>query len=199
MGSETDTETLETDPVIHGEAPLCVVCGAVLGRLPWRPPHRADLTLHGSTWGDFAFRNGSESEFLITERAARVFNDEHVIGLEGCDEVEIARAVGGREPPQYLYVAVVRSGAAVDFQRSSLTLAESGCDQCLAIGLDAIHGFALAEGSWTGEDIFLPRGLPGVVVATRRFVEVVNGHGLTNVRFIPTESYDWDETADVAR
>jgi hypothetical protein len=54
--SEFDTEMLPADPVVRGEAPTCDACGRFIGMLGWRPPHRADLTLHGRSWGDFAFR-----------------------------------------------------------------------------------------------------------------------------------------------
>jgi hypothetical protein len=61
--------------------------------------------------------------------------------------------------------------------------------------VETIHGFALEERSWRGEDIFFARGLPGSAVVSERFVQFVERHDLKNMSMIPTEDYIWDPLA----
>ncbi|KFA89717.1 hypothetical protein Q664_33060 [Archangium violaceum Cb vi76] len=58
--------------------------------------------------------------------------------------------------------------------------------------MDGIYGFALEQGSWNGDDVFIPRGLSGTMVASERFADFVARHGFTNMKLIPTEEYTWD-------
>lgn len=200
IGSTHDTEMLEADPVVLGEAPRCEICGLYTGGRPWLAPHRAELTLHGEEWGDFAFRGDGDGEFLISERAGHLYRQEGLRGLSGFEPVEITRANGtDSPPPSYLHAAVGRSHAAVDERKSSLIRGEAPtCDRCRSAGLEGIQGFVLDPGSWSGEDVFFARGLTGVLVVSNRFREFVRQHGLTNVRFTPTESYEWDPYAPVS-
>jgi hypothetical protein len=90
--------------------------------------------------------------------------------------------------------------AAVDEERSSLARSEEVvCPQCRYAGiLNAIRGFSLEPGTWQGEDVFIPRGLPGTVVVTPRFKDWVGSHSVTNVRLTPTESYEWNSVAPIS-
>lgn len=200
VGSSHDTEMLEADPVMLGDAPRCDVCGLYSGGRPWLPPHRAELTLHRSHWGDFAFRGDGGADFLISERTADLYRDENLRGLSGFEQVEITRFKGTDEqPPPYLHVAVGRSQAAVDEHRSSLVRPEPPvCERCRSAGLEGIHGFVLESGSWSCEDVFFARGLTGVVIVSSRFRDFVHRQALTNVRLTPTESYEWDPYAPVS-
>jgi Protein of unknown function (Gmx_para_CXXCG) len=195
--SEYDTEMLEADPVNLGEAPRCERCGEFVGMRPWLPPHRAELTLHGSVWGDFAFRGVVGEDFLMSERAEKLYKDAGLSGLSGFEPVEIARVRSSKDPPpMYVHVDVARSDAAVDEERGSVR--RSGavrCPRCRSDGVDAVDGFILDADTWTDEDVFVARGLPGIAIASRRFRQVVEDHGLTNVRFTPTELYNWDSMA----
>ncbi|QRK13469.1 hypothetical protein JQX13_05110 [Archangium violaceum] len=66
------------------------------------------------------------------------------------------------------------------------------CTYCRASGVDSIHGFALESGSWTGEDVFRPRGLHGLWVVSARFAHFVAHHGFTNMLLTATGEYVWD-------
>jgi hypothetical protein len=152
--------------------------------------------LHGSAWGDFAFRGDGGEDILISEQAAQLFRDEGLSGLTGFEPVEITRIVGSSEsmpPPTYLHVAVIRTDATVDEQRSSLIRPEpASCNRCRSAPLEGVRGFALQSPSWTGEDVFFTRGLSGVVIASQKFSGFVDRHDLANVRFVPTERYEWN-------
>lgn len=195
-GSRNDAEMLELDPVHFGDAPTCELCGRFIGARPWLPPYRVELTLHGSEWGDFAFRVGDETEFLVSERAAGVIRAEGVQGLSEPAVVEVAHTAGSPvAPPAYFQVAVARIGVAIDEKSSKvIRFRPPSCDRCRSDDIAAIHGFRLDANTWTGEDVFMARSLPGVVVASERFRQIIERRGLTNVRFTRTEAYEWDPT-----
>ena len=199
--SEYDTEMLEDDPVTFGDAPRCERCGRFIGGRPWLPPHRAELVLLGSNWGDFAFRVGDETDALMSASLVEAWDQAGLTGFSGFDPVEIARFRGAKEPPpQYVHVAVEVGGAAIDEEGSSLDRLERvACDRCHYGGvLAAVNGFAIRGDSWTGSDVFTPLGLPGTVVASERFKTWVDTHGVSNVRLEPTETYVWDSMGPVS-
>ncbi|MBM7113785.1 hypothetical protein I3V78_09530 [Archangium primigenium] len=58
--------------------------------------------------------------------------------------------------------------------------------------MDAVHGIVLEPGTWSGEDIFRPRGMQGELLVTERFKVFAERHGFTNMRFTPSEQFVWD-------
>jgi len=42
-------------------------------------------------------------------------------------------------------------------------------------------------GTWTGEDVFYARGMPGTILVSERFKEVCERHGVQNAAFLPAE------------
>jgi hypothetical protein len=192
---------LEDDPVTLGDAPRCERCGRFIGGKPWLPPYRAELVLHGSTWGDLAFRVGDETDILMSAALVAAWDEAGLSGLSGFDPVEITCVRGSREtPPRYVHVAVDVGGAMIDEARSLLDRSEEvACDRCQYAGvLAAIHGFALQADGWTGADVFTPRGLPGTVVASERFKAWIESQKVTNVRLQATETYVWDSMAPIS-
>jgi hypothetical protein len=196
--SEYDTEMLETDPVRLGDAPRCGACGRFIGGRPWLPPHRAELTLRGAKWGDFAFRGAVGEDFLIAAPVAAQFRDSGLSGLSGFDPVEIARVRGTTAAaPDYVHVAVEVGAASVDETRSSfLRSGDVQCEVCrFAETLDAVHGFAVSAESWNGADVFIAVGLPGTAIVSEQFKSWVEDEQLTNIRFAPTGAFEWDSRA----
>jgi hypothetical protein len=192
-----DTKFRDVKPVHRGEPPPCPKCGQTIGMLTWLPPYRAELELHGESPGDFV--KGSGDEVLLSERMAASFRAEGLTGLLGFHPAEIVRVRGKRKgpktgaAPRYCVVSPCFGRAAVDEARSHLRRTEPiTCPECRYTGLDSIHGFALEPGTWQGEDLFRPRGLPGRIVVSERFAEFVQRHGFTNMKLIPTEEYVWD-------
>ena len=200
FGSEYDTEMLEDEPVHLGDAPRCEECGEFTGMRQWLRPHRAELTLHGSAWGDFAFRGVAGEEFLMSDRAAKLYKEAGLSGLSGFEPVEITHVRGSKQrPPTYLHVSVARGGAAVDEARSSVRRSAGiRCERCRSDGFDAVNGFVLESGTWTGEDVFVARGLPGITIASDRFRRFVEDNSLTNIGFASTKSFVWDSMAPVS-
>jgi len=193
-GSTHDTDYMEADGSAFGDAPRCEVCGYPLASRKWLKPFQVELKLYGREWGDFAFF-GPES-FLISDRAVAAFRESHLVGLSGYEPVEAIKVRGRGTPPQYHRVSVEKGGLAVDEDKSVVKRSEPiTCDYCRGTGVDAVLGFVLEKEGWRGEDIFIPRGLSGTIVAGERFKQIVADYGLTNVRFTPTESWEWASLA----
>ncbi|WP_232537380.1 hypothetical protein [Cystobacter fuscus] len=66
------------------------------------------------------------------------------------------------------------------------------CEECRYEGYDAVKGFTLEPETWRGEDIFVPRGLQGLLVVSERFARFVIRHGFTPSRLTPTEEFVWN-------
>jgi hypothetical protein len=196
--SRYDAEVDTAEPENRGEAPRCPRCGTFIGMLKWLPPYRVELELHGQELGDFM--EGPGYELLISERFAEAFRAEGLTGLEGFHPVEVQRVrrkgKGARKPltvPRYQVASPCYGRGAVDLVLNRVrTLRTPTCPECRTGGINAIHGFVLEPGTWSGEDIFRPRGMPGELVVSERFKDFAERHQLTNVVLTPTERYVWD-------
>ena len=191
----TDFSTAE--PVRLGEAPKCPVCGKFIGMLPWLPPHRAELELWSGEFGDIAF--GPGNELLVSERFAGVYRDWGLTGLTGFHDVEITRVLrrsGPRlrkPPPSYYCVGVCRSRAAVDVQASGLGLkAPWTCEECRSGFIVRSERVVVEEGTWSGEDVFFARGLPGTILTSEHFREFFEANEINNGVLVQAHKYAFD-------
>lgn len=191
-----DTDFVDAEPSNTGEPARCPKCGRPIGMLPWLPPFRAELRIYGQTFGDVAY--GPAGNILVSARFAETYQLERLVGLVGFEAVEIVGVQrrggsGADQPtPRYVHAAITAGGAVIDEARSRLR--RSGpvtCDVCRSDGLDTVTGFLLDKGTWTGEDVFYPRGLSGIAVASERFRDFIARHQFTNVNLIPTQEYVW--------
>jgi hypothetical protein len=197
MSGPHDTKFDDVEPINLGEAPLCSRCGGAVGMRTWLPPYRVNLELYAQGLGDFV--DGPGYEFLVSERFAEAFRTEGLTGLLGFHPCEVVRMKRMRRVPKpsvappYVVVSICFGRGAVDEARSHLRRARPlTCPECRNPGTDSIHGFTLEPGTWQGEDVFRPRGLPGDIVVSERFAEFVKKHGWTNMKLTPTEEFVWD-------
>lgn len=192
---DTEFTSINDDDTV-GEAARCPRCGDFIGSLPWLPPYRVTLELHGKELGDFMRGFGNA---LVSERFAETFRSEGLRGLQGFHPVEVMRVRRQRRGPKpssmptYFLTTPVFGSAAVDEARSRIRRdSPITCDWCRETGVDSIHGFVLEQGSWNGDDVFVARGMPGSIIVSERFADFVARHGFTNMTLIPTEEYTWD-------
>jgi hypothetical protein len=189
---DATTDFLKAGRANFSDARLCEACGGAVGLLRWEPPYRVELETWGGQFGDLAF--GPGEAFLVSERFARLWKEEGLVGLEGFHPVEIVKVKrrGKRikeGPPRYFVVWPVYSEVAVDQERSGFQWEEPPkcgvCREGLLKGYDRI----VLEGE-PRENVFMPRRL-GVVLADERFKEFCDRHGITNCLLIPAERARW--------
>jgi len=197
LGGQHDTEFSEVEAANGGPAARCSQCGEFTGLLTWQPPYRVELELFGEDFGDLV--DGPGDDLLITERFAEDFKAEGLTGLSGFHPVEVVRVLRKRpgskpgSPPRYLFVMSDYGNAAVDMEHSRIKGSKPmTCTWCRYVGVDAVDGFVFEAGTWRGEDVFRPRGLPGTVIVTERFMRFAERHALSHMTFVPIEKYVWD-------
>jgi hypothetical protein len=160
--------------------------------LPWLPPYRAELTAYGKALGDVAFDG---MELLVSERFRAVWEAANLRGIEfmPLEKIRVRPARLGRKTVTYFHVAPRRFGTRVDLTRSLIEYDKPfTCEYCMDAGVDTVRGFAIDEGSWTGEDIFVAWGMPGSIIVTDRVRQLRDEYDLKNVTLTPVEKYFWD-------
>ena len=180
-----------------GPAPRCPQCGETIGSLIWLPPYQGELELHGTSFGDLL--KGPCGGLLVTERFARDFKAEGLTGLGGFHPVEVTRVRRKRRgaqappPPPYVFVTPAYGRPALDLQRSSIrSKRPAECVECRYTSPDSVDGLVLELETWSGEDVFRPRGLWGVILVSERFLRFVGGYDLAHMSLVPSEKYVWN-------
>ncbi len=195
LGGRHDTECTMVDPA-YGPAHHCTRCGAIISSLTWVAPYRVKLAVYDQNYGDLI--TGLGEGCLVTTEFAEAFQMAGLSGFSGFHPVEVVRVRRQRRgakpepPPPYLYVTATY-GASVDEARSRIwRTSPITCTQCRSTGIDAIDGFSLEPGSWTGCDVFLAYGCPGTLIVSERFVRFAETRAMDHMAMIPTEKYVWD-------
>jgi len=180
-----------------GPALRCPQCDGIVGALSWEPPYQGELELYGKDFGDLM--QEPSGGLLVTEHFAEAFKADGLTGLSGFQPVEILRVRRKRRgpkpgpTPRYRYVLPAYGQPALDMDRSRILIRQPmRCTWCRVIGPDAIDGLALEEGTWSGEDIFRPRGLWAVIIVSERFMRFAEKHALSHITWIPLDKYVWD-------
>ncbi len=196
LGGFHDSEFSAVNPAV-GPPLQCPQCGDTIGAMTWQPPYQVELDLYGKEFGDLL--TGPGGDLLVTERFAADFKAEGLTGLTGFHPVEVMRARRKRRgpkpgpPPRYLFVTPAYGHTALDMERSHLRISKPiECSWCRYAGIDAIDGLALETGTWSGEDMFWPRGLWGVVVVSERFMRFAEKHAMSHLALVPIEKHVWD-------
>jgi hypothetical protein len=193
------TDFLKEEPVIQGEPSRCELCGRFVGMIPWLAPHRAMIEPWGREYGDIVF--GFGFGLLVSEKFKNAWLRSTLKGLEGFDPVEILKVRKHKKiatpPPRYFLVSVQRSRAAIDAAASGLERDESTevevCPECRkGGGVKRTRRVVLQRSTWSGEDIFIARGLPGTYIASERFKDFCERNQVKNAVLIPALEYSFD-------
>lgn len=189
------TEFFEDSEDFGDEAPTCDTCKDSVASRPWLPPFRTEIEAWYRVYADFLM--GFGDDFLISERFKGVVESEGLIGFNGFEPVRIVKVTTHRRltgaPPKYYRVNVVRTHAAWDVIASGFRWDDPQhpiCPKCRSRGfVRGYSGLVLERGSWTGADIFCPRGLKGRYMVSERFKAVYESHAVTGVLLVPSEQH----------
>lgn len=193
------TNALKVEGFKVGDAPKCPKCGRFIGLLTWMPPFRVEIEMWGKEFGDVV--KAGAYDFLVSHQFKRLYEEHRLEGLKDFEPVEIVKVKQHRKfkakRPEYFKVSVARSRTSIDQEASEFEWQgnEPICPECLwpqtSCTLKGYKGIFIKSGSWTGEDIFHPRGSPVNVIVSKRFRDMCVENQLKNVIFLPADSYAW--------
>jgi hypothetical protein len=193
------TNALKEEGFKVGDAPKCPRCGRFIGMLTWLPPYRVEIETWGKEFGDILEAGGNQ--VLVSHRFKCLYEDHQLKGLTAFERVEVVKVKRHRKPnaelPEYFKTSAVRSQTSIDQEASGFEWQDDQplCPECLlpqtSCTLRGYNGLLIKSGSWTGEDIFYPRGSPAYFIVSKRFRDVCVENQLKNVVFLPAERYAW--------
>lgn len=179
-----------------GPAPTCAACDGFIGKLTWLPPYRIELETWGREYGDV---DQPGNDLIVSDRFIDMFRKEDLQGLTTFDPVEVIRILHRRKKPQeappcYFKSTVKRTATTVDQEASGFEWEDSGsvCPVCLTGQLlKRFRRIIIRPETWSGEDVFFPKGSSQVIV-TERFKAGFELAGLRGGVFFPAEDYGYD-------
>jgi len=195
-GSNAVTDYVPVDGSRMGDAPRCKVCGEPIGMLPLLPPVGVEIEAWGQRWGDVAF--GPGDQILVSDKLKRLFNEAGLHGFERLDSVEVVRVKrrtrGVGDPPRYWIASIQRSRAVLDESASGLVRDEAPiCEECRTGGvIKRVDRIVLKETTWSGEDLFFARGLPGTILASERFKSLCDANDLVSCCLVAAEDFSFN-------
>lgn len=177
-----------------GQSEKCQYCDAPISAREWLPPRKVKLS--NPLYGDFVF--GTFSTFLVSKNFKEKYLESEISGIKEFQPVEIVKIQNlkklPKDIPQYYNVLIERSHAQIDSDKSNYIREgweKKSCAYCKAGGvIKSLNGVYLLPNTWKGEDVFYINGLPGIIMASKRFYDFVNVNEFKNTEiFIPSEDY----------
>lgn len=177
------------EPWNRGQAPRCPECGKFTGMIPWLPPYRANVRLHGQGWPDVILDDPS---ILVSGQFLKAYEGARLVGLRGFDPVSLIGVTPRRAAslaPAYFHSEIVYSNSVVDDSASGITRQKPiTCSTCLTSGVQSGRGIHLRPTPKLQEDIFIPRGLVGIL-ASERFRIFFEENHFQGVRFVDAATH----------
>ncbi len=186
---------LETSDV--GSAQCCPTCGRFLELLPLLPRVHLEIEAFGPRWADLAL--GIGNNLLVSSQFKTAFGQSKLKGLSAFSMVGAESIITpGRQlvdpRPDYFLSRISRSEAALDEVPSGVVRDSADvCPDCRqGGGLRRLSRIVFEPGTWSGEDVFSARGLPGTYLATGQFRNLCATSGFEGCEFIDTSVYSMD-------
>ncbi|HEX3659491.1 MAG TPA: hypothetical protein VHV55_27130 [Pirellulales bacterium] len=180
---------------VFGDAPRCENCGRYVGMRKWLPPYRVELEAWGNEFADIV---STGTDLLVSLPFKQAWGQSSLVGLSGFEAVEVVKITCHRKPikdqPAYFRAAVHRSRTKINLAASEFEWqTPPTCPVCcLGDVVERWKRIVIDESTWSGEDVFIARGLPGTIIASERFREFCERNHMKNVAFVPAEDYGHD-------
>jgi len=190
------TDFRYTDDAREGDAPRCPLCGKFIGLIPTLPPVRVELETWDKIIGDIAF--GPGDQMLFSERVVELFSRLNLSGLTEVLPAEVVKVKSHKKLntvlPVYYCCQVARSRAVIDDIGSEIIrLRPWTCLECRTGGpFVRLKKVVLEDGSWSGEDLFVPRGLTGRILASEKFKNACEREKISNCLLIPADEFGFE-------
>jgi len=142
---------------------------------------------------------GANEEILVSDRFRQFWAESLLTGLSGFHPVKVKRVKRHRrkeakqtEVPPYFFVDIARTRTAIDLRASGFVFDsnEDVCPECLTGGIiKKFDRIVIEPSTWTGEDIFIARGLPGTILVSERFKAFRDENDISNAYLVPVEEF----------
>lgn len=188
------------------KAERCPLCGRRVSGSFWMQPREVVLTNRRTP--DFLYSYSSEAPFLLSERALTVIRQAGLTGIVNAEEIEHTRfkRKGKKEVliPKYYYIELARSSMTVNHEKSVIVYGNQGeetyaepCPLCRPVPgtYDFIRHLEFNMEQYEGYDIFFTYELGGDAILSKRFVDVCQANGLTNLHYRPAAKTGAKEAA----
>jgi hypothetical protein len=133
---------------------------------------------------------------MVSAGFKAIYQAEGLAGIRHFDPpaeiVRVGRRRTGDLPPSlpsYHLVHIERLGPELDEEASGMNRTRLGCPYCHRGDLEGWERIVIKPESWSGEDIFYPRGISGDIVVSQRFKDVIEANQLKNVWLILAEKW----------
>lgn len=189
------TEFMVEPGAARGSARRCPKCGGFTSMLELLPPVPITIETWGQECGDLAF--GGSQQLLASDKLRECMESKRIVGFEKFGSVRIVewkrRRPSADSMPGYSIASIAYGNAAVDDQKSGLERTETAqCPECRLGGVvQRFERIIIEPNTWSGEDIFYPRGL-GAILVSSKFKQVCDDEGLLNCCMIPASEYGRD-------
>jgi hypothetical protein len=194
VGNDAETDFLKPKGTKRGDAPRCPVCNTPVGMKVWEPPFRVKIQFWGTRHGDIAY---FMDDLLVSERLVDMIRSESLTGIDIISEATVSEVSPKRmahEIPRYFIGRIRRTEAIFDHVASGAEYRRMWtCTECRIGEMNRHKRVSLIPNTWTGEDLFIAKGLPGVFLTSSRFHDFARSHGFLNVHLIRASEYgvDW--------
>lgn len=184
----------KAEPIIYADPDYCNKCKKPMSMKKWLPPYR--VILENQIYGDFIY--GSFTEMLASEKFMSAYKKSSLKGIADFHLVKIVKIRHKKKndlkPPQYYKIQIIRTETLIDEKLSSFErefdFGQTYCETCRIGGvINSFNGIFLIESTWTGEDIFYAKGLPGEIIVTQDFVDFASNCKFTNIDFVKAIKY----------
>lgn len=189
------TDASKADGSRFGDALRCPKCGRFLTSLAWLPPYEVELESWGTRYGDVV---DISDELIVSDRFLQTFQRSGLRGLASFEEVDVVKVVHRRKRPhqalpRYFKASVARSSTTIDQDASGYVWKDATkvCSECLFDTLKRYRRLVIKPDTWSGDDVFFPRGGNGPIVS-ERFRTAFRESGLCGVCFIPIAEDHYD-------
>ena len=176
---------------------VCPECGGQVSGVHWIRPREVVLTSRKTP--DFLYNYNDNVPFLLSERAFEVIHAAGMTGIRCAEKIEhvrFQRRSKAETPiPTYYHIELERSRITVDHDHSVIHYGtrrnRNTCPLCRQVPAtyDFTRKLAFHMEAYEGYDIFQIYELGDQILLSRRFVELCEEKGLTNLHCTAASRY----------
>lgn len=171
----------------------CGECGRTVSAAEYRGPHHL-IVEGGPKYPDYhAFCGAGEPIFVISERAARIFQENNLTGITEFIPIRAEKEINGtlvplpETAPKYVLVQIT-GRIDLDYRRMCLKK-KKVCKTCGGFewNRQRMHPLCMDERTWDGSDLCRNESIPGYILFSKTAVDLVKKYKLKGFSFEPLE------------